>query len=289
MENQAINASVAISGDGSLRPRRRHLAAAFDLLDAGQRAPAPDLAVAGPARRPDVLRLRARGDQHDLVPPDVRGASQRPARRLENLEPVVASHGRIPGLVTQDRPRRQGAVPRSPAPSTPACVRSGCWGVRHCPAKGCAVITLPPSLPAQAYALPGHTAAGRASRASRRRAYRQTGQWRAGQRTVPSPSLNRLWLSHSRDEPAGPLSEPCAPIANATGCPACISMHCSRVRKCALMPPSAPVRHRWPACRAASAMAADPLGGPGGPELARQSAMGSQISSATSRTRSGPV
>ena len=27
----------------------------------------------------------------------------------------MASHGRIPGLVTQDRPRRQGAVPRSPA------------------------------------------------------------------------------------------------------------------------------------------------------------------------------
>jgi len=29
----------------------------------------------------------------------------------------------------------------------------------------------------------------------------------------------------------------------------------------ALMPPSAPGRHRWPACRAASAMAAGPLGG----------------------------
>src|SRR5689334_24866368 len=81
------------------------MASAFDLLDAGQPAPAPDLAVAGPARRPDVLRLRARGDQHDLVPPDVRGASQRSACRLENLEPVVASHGRIPGLVTQHRPR----------------------------------------------------------------------------------------------------------------------------------------------------------------------------------------
>ena len=44
------------------------LAAAFDLLDAGEPAPAPDLAVAGPARRPDVLRLWARGSQHDLEP-----------------------------------------------------------------------------------------------------------------------------------------------------------------------------------------------------------------------------
>ena len=52
----------------------------------------------------------------------------------------------------------------------------------------------------------------------------------------PSPSPNRLWLSHSRDEPAELLSKPCAPIANATGCQACISTHCSRVRKCALMP-----------------------------------------------------
>jgi hypothetical protein len=54
-------------------------------------------------------------------------------------------------------------VPRSPAPGIPAWARSGCWRVRHCPEKACAVITLPPSLPAQAFALPGHTAAGRVS------------------------------------------------------------------------------------------------------------------------------
>jgi hypothetical protein len=82
----------------------------------------------------------------------------------------VASHGRVPGLVTKETARRQGAVPRSPArravpepaapdppPGIPACVRSGCWRVRHCPEKACAVITLPLSLPAQAFALLGHT------------------------------------------------------------------------------------------------------------------------------------
>jgi hypothetical protein len=57
----------------------------------------------------------------------------------------VASHGRIPGLVNPGQTaRRQGAVPRPPAPGIPACVRSGCWRVRHCPEKACAVITLPP-------------------------------------------------------------------------------------------------------------------------------------------------
>jgi len=77
--------------------------------------------------------------------------------------------------------RRQGAVRRSPArravpgpaapdppPGIPASVRSRCWRVRHCPEKACAVITLPPSLPAQAFALPGHTAAGRVILAGRR-------------------------------------------------------------------------------------------------------------------------
>ena len=144
----------------------------------GQPAPAPDLAVAGPARRPDVLRLRARGNQHDLVPPDVRGASQRSARRLENMEPLVASHGRIPGLVTQDRPRavkeschghRRGAGPEhpQPPPGIPACWR-GCHvpcTARRKPARSS---RFPPSLPAQAFALPGHTAAGRVSLASQR-------------------------------------------------------------------------------------------------------------------------
>jgi hypothetical protein len=57
-------------------------------------------------------------------------------------------------------------VRRSLAPVIPACVRSGCWRVRHCPEKACAVITLPPSLPAQAFALLDHTAAGRVSLAS---------------------------------------------------------------------------------------------------------------------------
>src|SRR6185503_3781140 len=148
-------------GDGGLRPRRRDLASAFDVLDAGQPAPAPDLAVAGPARRPDVLRLRARGNQHDLVPPDVRGASQRSARRLENLEPVVASHSRIPGLVTQDRPRAVKEPHRGHRrPVYPHVHGADAGASGTGPEKACAVITLPPSLPAQAFALPGHTAAG---------------------------------------------------------------------------------------------------------------------------------
>jgi hypothetical protein len=154
----------------------------------------------------------------------------------------VASHSRIPGLVTQDRPRAvkepcRGHRRGRPSPRPPRrpvhlhgygadadvsdtaresqVIRSRHrFRLRHSP---CPATRAAPCQPC-------------------RPAYRQTGQWRAGQRTVPSPSPNRLWLSHSRDEPAGPLSEPCAPIANATGCPACISMHCSRVRKCALMP-----------------------------------------------------
>src|SRR3954454_7715687 len=58
-------------------------------------------------------------------------------------------------------PARQ-AVPGPAAPDPPPGLpRSGCWRVRHCPEKTRAVITLPPSLPAQAFALPGHMAAGR--------------------------------------------------------------------------------------------------------------------------------
>ena len=161
----------------------------------------------------------------------------------------MASHGRIPGLVTQDRPRRQGAVPRSPArqavpaptapdppPGIPACVRSGCWRVRHCPEKACAVITLPPSLPAQAFAPLGHTAAGRVSLAGQRTD--RPGNDAPGSEPSPAQARTDHGCPIPRDEPAEPPSEPCAPIANATGCPACISMHCSRVRKCALMPPS---------------------------------------------------
>ena len=54
-------------------------------------APAPDPAVAGPAWRPDVLRLGARGDRHGLVPRDVRGARSGSACRLGHLGAVLGS------------------------------------------------------------------------------------------------------------------------------------------------------------------------------------------------------
>src|SRR5690242_19967701 len=84
-------------------------------------------------------------------------------------------------------PARQ-AVPGPAAPDPPSGIpRSECWRVRHCPAKTCAVITLPPSLLAQAFALLCHMAAGRVSLAAvvlteRARTCRQ--------RTVPSPNPN---------------------------------------------------------------------------------------------------
>ena len=215
-------------GNGGLRPRRRDLAAAFDLLDAGQPAPAPDPAVAGPARRPDVLRLRARGDQHDLVPPDVRGASQRasasagaPGARGGIPRPRTGSGN--PGQTA----RRHGAVPRPPAPGIPACVRSGCWRVRHCAEKACAVITLPPSL------LPRHPLCS----ATRPLA---VSAWPAGVLTdrvmtcqaanCPSPSPNRLWLAHFPVMSLLGHSASRAPRSqDATGCPAYITVHCSSV------------------------------------------------------------
>ena len=46
----------------------------------------------------------------------------------------MASHGRIPGLVTQDRPRAVKEPCRGHRrPVYPVCARSGCWRVRHCP------------------------------------------------------------------------------------------------------------------------------------------------------------
>ena len=125
-------------------------------------------------------------------------------------------------------------MPRSPAPGTPACARSGCWRARHCPEKACAVITLPPSLPAQAFALPGHTAAGRVSLAGQRTD--RPGNDVPGSEPSPAQARTGYGCPIPRDEPAEPLSEPCAPIANATGCPACISMHCSHARRRPVMP-----------------------------------------------------
>ena len=147
----------------------------------------------------------------------------------------MASHGRIPGLVTQDRPRAVKEPCRGHRrPVHPHAYGADAGVPGTARRKAGAVITLPPSLPAPASALPGHPPTGRGSL--------------VGQRTdrpdndVPGsePSPAQARTGHGwpipRDEPAGPLSEPCAPIANATGCPACISMHCSRARKCALMP-----------------------------------------------------
>jgi hypothetical protein len=157
----------------------------------------------------------------------------------------VASHSRIPGLVTQDRPRavkepcrghRRGRPsprpPRRPVHLHGYGADAGVSGtVRRKPAR---------SLRSRHRFLLRHSlckadpASGRVSLAGQRTD--RPGNDVPG--TEPSPAQARTGYGCPipRDEPAEPLSEPCAPIANATGCPACISMHCSRVRKCALMP-----------------------------------------------------
>ena len=128
----------------------------------------------------------------------------------------MASHGRIPGLVTQDRPR---AV-KEPCRGHRRPVHPHAHGVDagvltralHCPEKACAVITLPPSLPAQAFALPGHTAAGRVSLAGQRTD--RPGNDVPGSEPSSAQARTGYGCPIPRDEP-GPLSEPCAgaPIA----------------------------------------------------------------------------
>src|SRR6266700_1931772 len=71
----------------------------------------------------------------------------------------------------------------------------------------CAVITLPPSLPAQAFALPGHTAAGRVSLAGQRTD--RPGNDVPGSEPSSAQARTGYGCPIPRDEPAEPLSEPC--------------------------------------------------------------------------------
>ena len=81
----------------------------------------------------------------------------------------MASHSRIPGLVAQDRPRAVKEPHRGHRrPVYPHVHGADAGASGTGPEKACAVITLPPSLPTQAFALPGHTAAGRVSLAGQR-------------------------------------------------------------------------------------------------------------------------
>ena len=147
----------------------------------------------------------------------------------------MASHGRIPGLVTQDRPRAvtepcrghrrpvhphvHGADARVPGtarrkPARPLRSRHR-FLLRHSLCKA-------------------DTASGRVSLAGQRTD--RPGNDVPGSEPSPAQARTGYGCPIPRDEPAEPLSKPCVPIANATGCPACISMHYSRARKCALMP-----------------------------------------------------
>ena len=160
---------------------------------------------------------------------------------------MVASHGRLPGLVTHDRPRavkepRRGHRRGGPSPGLPRRTRRPVD--RMCTEWMLACPALPGESPR------GHHAPAIASRPGIRPA-RPHGRWpwqpcrparrRPGQDvpgSQPSPAQARTGYGCPvpRAEPAEPLSKPCAPIANATSCPACISTHYGPCAECALMP-----------------------------------------------------
>ena len=118
----------------------------------------------------------------------------------------MASHGRLPGLVTQDRPRAvqepcRGHGAAGPSPGLPRRTRRPVYPHMHGVDAG----------------VPG---------TARRKPARS------------SPSRHRFLPRHSLCPATRPLAVSALPadvltdraIANATGCPACISMHCGRVR-----------------------------------------------------------
>lgn len=159
----------------------------------------------------------------------------------------MAAHGRLPGLVTLERPRAvkepcRGHQRGGPSPSLPRRTRRPVYphvygvdaGVsdtaRRKPARSSApaIASCPGIRSARPHGRwpcqPCLPACRRPGMSMARLLSHGHGPGKDVPASEPSPAQARTGYGCPipRDEPAEPLSEPCAPIAKATGCPACI-------------------------------------------------------------------